>query len=60
MRDNYGAWRIGPWDFPKDGTTEDKIRYFVRYGILSANIHNTQPWKFKIEMGKHHTDGFRS
>src|SRR3989344_7694607 len=45
---NYSAWNISEWDYPKEGSTEDKIKYFSRYGLLAANLHNTQPWRFRI------------
>src|SRR5258708_23878010 len=46
---NYSAWNISNWDYPTENNIEEKIKYFAKFGILSANIHNTQPWKFKIE-----------
>jgi hypothetical protein len=46
---NYAAWEISETDFPKDGSIEEKIAFFVRYGILAPSTHNIQPWKFQIE-----------
>ncbi len=44
---NYQAWEIDENDFPKNGTTEDKIRFLIGYGILAPSTHNTQPWKLE-------------
>src|SRR6185369_16047702 len=35
-------------DFPKNGSMEEKIIFFTRFGILAANLHNTQPWLFDV------------
>lgn len=48
IRDNYRAWNIEEKEFPKDGTIEEKIYFFLRYGILAPSTHNTQLWKFDI------------
>ena len=46
---NYAAWDIIENNFPADGSSEDKIAFFVQYGILAPSTHNIQPWKFQIE-----------
>src|SRR3989344_1853932 len=46
--DSYSAWNVSEWDFPKVGSIESKIKYFSQYGLLAANLHNTQPWRFRI------------
>lgn len=48
MRNNYGAWEISEKDFPKKSNTEERFKFFLRYGILAPSTHNTQPWKFQI------------
>lgn len=50
MRDtqNYEAWKIEKEEFPSNGSMEDKIKFFVRYGILAPSTHNSQPWKFRL------------
>lgn len=50
--DNYQAWKIKLSDFPYKGSLNDKLRFFLRYGILAPSIHNTQPWRFEIEGNK--------
>jgi hypothetical protein len=33
-------------DFPLTGLLEDRVRFLLRYVILSPSTHNCQPWKF--------------
>ncbi len=45
-----------PWDieeksFPQGGTSNDLMRFFLRYAILAPSAHNTQPWKCIIREG---------
>jgi len=49
MYKNYEAWNVSEFDFPKSGSIEEKISFISRYGLLAANIHNTQPWLISIE-----------
>lgn len=49
MKNNYNAWLISPDDYPKKAVIEEQISFLLRYGILAASTHNTQPWKFQIE-----------
>ncbi|MCC7289115.1 hypothetical protein IT414_01860 [bacterium] len=51
MKANYSAWEVQRKDFPKDGSSEDKLRYLVSYAVLAPSSHNTQPWHFKIADG---------
>lgn len=44
---NYRAWDWRPINLD-NASIEQKLRFFASSGILAANIHNTQPWKFKI------------
>ncbi len=41
-------WHITPQDYPKAGTIEEKIKFFLRYAILAPSAHNTQPWRYEI------------
>lgn len=45
-------WVIEKSSFPKNKTKEEKLKFLLRYGILAASAHNTQPWKFKIKKSK--------
>ena len=40
---------INSADFEKCLTSEDKIRFLLKYAVLAPSTHNTQPWLFKIE-----------
>lgn len=49
VRDSYtDAWNISDMRFPSEGTTTDKLKFFLNYAILAPSGHNTQPWLFKI------------
>jgi len=45
---NFSAWEVKESDFPVDGTTEDKLRFLLRYAILAPSGPNSQPWKFAV------------
>lgn len=45
---NFAAWEIKESDYPADGTTEDKLKFLLRYAILAPSGPNSQPWKFAI------------
>lgn len=45
---NFAAWEVKESDFPTDGTTEDKLRFLLRYAILAPSGPNSQPWKFAV------------
>ncbi len=45
---NYQAWN---WDYKRGKSLKGYkaiMKYCIEAGILAANIHNTQPWNFKI------------
>jgi pimeloyl-ACP methyl ester carboxylesterase len=46
---NYEAWDLDYRSFPKHGSMQEKLKFFLRAGILAASIHNTQPWSFEIK-----------
>jgi hypothetical protein len=48
MKNNLNAWEVSEKDFPKSGSTKDKLKFFVRFAILAPSGHNTQPWLFEI------------
>jgi hypothetical protein len=41
-------WTVSAGDFPAAGTSEDKLRFALRYAILAPSSHNTQPWLFRV------------
>lgn len=54
MKKNYRAWEVSPDDFHKLETIEEKLKFFVRFGILAPSSHNTQPWHFYIHENTMH------
>lgn len=45
---NFEAWEVKESDYPADGTTEDKLKFLLRYAILAPSGPNSQPWKFAV------------
>ena len=41
-------WEVKEDDFPVHGSTTEKLKFLLNYGILAPSGHNTQPWLFKI------------
>ena len=41
-------WQIKASNFPVDGSTTEKLKFILNYGLLAPSGHNTQPWLFKI------------
>ncbi len=41
-------WQVKEDDFPAHGTTTEKLKFLLNYGVLAPSGHNTQPWSFKI------------
>lgn len=41
-------WQIQEQDFPREGSSKEKLRSLLRYAILAPSSHNTQPWKFAV------------
>jgi len=42
-------WQVAEQDFPKDGASEEKFKFLLRYVILAPSGHNTRTWKFKLQ-----------
>lgn len=49
QRLNLQAWHVQAQDYPKGGTRDEQMKFLVRYALLAANSHNTQPWKFQVK-----------
>ena len=45
------AWDVDEAEFPCDGSDGEQLAFLVRYAVLAANSHNTQPWLFSINDG---------
>ncbi len=41
-------WDVLEYDFPRTGTSSEKLRFLLNYAVLAPSGHNTQPWRFKI------------
>ena len=41
-------WSISARDFPANGTTPEKWKFFLRYAVLAPSSHNSQPWLFQV------------
>ena len=41
-------WNISIKDFPDNGTTSEKWKFFLRYAVLAPSSHNSQPWLFHL------------
>ncbi len=44
-------WRpkvLAETEFPRNGTTAEKLRFMLQYAVLAPSVNNTQPWKFSI------------
>ena len=49
---NYSSWSIRTDERVKGASLEDKIRHILGYGVLAPSVHNSQPWKIKINASK--------
>jgi hypothetical protein len=43
-------WQIEEKNFPHDGNSKEKLNFLLRYAILAPSSHNTQPWKFAVDI----------
>jgi nitroreductase len=44
------SWYIDEQAFPWGGTEEERLQFLLRYAVLAPSSHNTQPWRFAIEV----------
>ena len=44
----YSAWNVDEYDFPRQGTLEEKLKFLLNYAVLAPSLHNSQPWKFTV------------
>ncbi|MBS3902877.1 MAG: hypothetical protein KGZ30_00670 [Anaplasmataceae bacterium] len=51
MKRNYRAWEINFADYSEELSINDKIKFFLKFGVLAPSSHNSQPWSFKIQDG---------
>jgi hypothetical protein len=50
-RDNYKAWAVDITAFDVLKTSEEKLRFLLRFAVLAPSSHNSQPWKFEVVGG---------
>jgi hypothetical protein len=41
-------WSISARDFPANGATSEKWKFFLSYAVLAPSSHNSQPWLFQV------------
>jgi len=41
-------WSLSAEDYPANGTTAEKWKFFLRYAVLAPSSHNSQPWLFRL------------
>lgn len=46
------AWRVRESEYPAGGSTEERLRFLLRYALLAPSGHNTQPWRFRVADGR--------
>ncbi len=46
---NLQAWEVKESDYPSEGTTEERLKFLLRYAILAPSGPNSQPWKFAVD-----------
>jgi len=39
-------WRINGQDFPHERNATERLKFLLRYAILTPSSDNTQPWKY--------------
>lgn len=48
---SFEVWNIMENDFPRNGSSEEKMTFLLNYAILAPSIYNTQPWRFNVSDG---------
>ncbi len=48
MAELWDPWQTSEGAFPRNGTSSDKLRFLLNYGVLAPSNHNVQPWLFRI------------
>ncbi len=47
-KENYQSWQVAIDDFAKYTTLQEKLFFFIRFGVLAPSSHNSQPWRFTV------------
>uniref|UniRef100_E1T5I6 Nitroreductase domain-containing protein n=1 Tax=Burkholderia sp. (strain CCGE1003) TaxID=640512 RepID=E1T5I6_BURSG len=43
------AWAVDEQELASTASTQDKLRFALRYAVLAPSNHNTQPWHFIVD-----------
>jgi hypothetical protein len=49
LHGRHEEWRVSRSDYPEAAPLADRLRYLIRYAVLSPSHLNTQPWLFHID-----------
>jgi nitroreductase len=49
-KDPLAPWTISEADYPFSGDTREQLSFCLNYAVLAPSGHNTQPWRFKLEL----------
>lgn len=44
----HSAWQVLETNFPKSGTSVEKLLHLLEYAALAPSGHNSQPWRFQV------------
>jgi nitroreductase len=50
MNTHLEPWAIATENFPADNYASDQLEFLLGYAILAPSPHNTQPWRFRINV----------
>ena len=50
MNPHLHPWAISSGDYPAESYASDQLEFLLGYAILAPSPHNTQPWKFRINV----------
>jgi len=50
MNPHLQPWAISSDAFPADNYASDQLEFLLGYAILAPSPHNTQPWRFRINV----------
>jgi nitroreductase len=48
--DPLEPWTVPESDYPVSGETWEQLSFCLNYAVLAPSSHNTQPWRFKLDL----------
>ena len=45
---SFLAWDVQPSDFPANSSQQERHYFLLKYAVLAASSHNSQPWMFNV------------